>query len=366
MRVFFRHRRLWMIGLLGLLAMVPLIPGCESRRVQIDRIPDEPIALLHWKRRAANNRGQAFENASELPPLPPDPRDPVGAEERSIRAHLEAMESQMLAAKLSKDPGRLVLYWPRTGEIEPVEAAPLNARPLAWSPDHKRLLFVSAHREDRRQLYEYHLERKDLSVLTVGPDEHTRADYDRNGRLVIQRTETTRAPGAAARQTAHLATAGGRLGPPIGENIRAGTLRLMPAGDRIVYEQVKSRRRSHGPTVFESFIATRSTLDGGMEQILARGREPALTPDGSWIVFASPSSAGYRLRRMRPDGTSRVAMSPLNPGGGEERMPSVSPDGEYVAFIEETERTRRLAVRRFDGKQARLLTASGWSEFPVW
>ena len=93
------------------------------------------------------------------------------------------------------------------------------------------------------------------------------------------------------------------------------------------------------------------------------GREPTLTPDGEWIVFASPSTAGYRLRRMRVNGTARVA---IHPGTDEERMPTVSPDGEFIAFIQVEDGKRHLAVRRFDGKAERVLLKEGWSEFPVW
>jgi Tol biopolymer transport system component len=338
--------------------------GCQTRPSEDDALPNEPIALLHWEGKGARVRGEAFGSASELPPDPMDPADPEGAEENSIRVHLDAQSSLRLAAKLGKHAGHLVLFWPETGEIERIEAAPANARPLAWSPDHQRLLFVSAHRDGRRQLYEYNLNREDLTVLTVGPDEHTRADYDARGQLVIQKTESV--AGGRPRQTAHLATSTGRLERQVAEGVRGGTLRILPAGDGIVYEQVKSRPRSDGPTVFESFIAFHGVRTGSQEEILARGREPDITPDGAWIVFASPTSAGYRLRRMRPDGTSRVPMGGLNPGGGDERMPSVSPDGDYVAFIEDKGSSRRLAVRRFDGKRGRVVLASGWSEFPVW
>jgi len=75
------------------------------------------------------------------------------------------------------------------------------------------------------------------------------------------------------------------------------------------------------------------------------------------------STAGYRLRRMRPDGTSKVAISP---GGSEERMPSVSPDGEFVVFVQMNDGRRILTVRRLDGKGERRLVSDGWSEFPVW
>ena len=66
---------------------------------------------------------------------------------------------------------------------------------------------------------------------------------------------------------------------------------------------------------------------------------------------------------MRPDGTSKV---PIGPGGTEERMPTVSPDGEFIAFVQTSNGRRRLAVRRYDGKDERVLVSSGWSEFPVW
>jgi len=101
----------------------------------------------------------------------------------------------------------------------------------------------------------------------------------------------------------------------------------------------------------------------GEQTLLLKGREPALTPDRQWIVFASQSSAGYRLRRMRPDGTSRV---PIGPGGTEERMPTVSPDGRFIAFVQTGYGRRRVTVRRFDGKDERVLITSGWTEFPVW
>ena len=142
-----------------------------------------------------------------------------------------------------------------------------------------------------------------------------------------------------------------------------GTLRYVDAVDRIVYERVRIRERRGAPAELESMIAARDAVPGAPEEILLRGREPTITPDGEWIVFASASSAGYRLRRMRPDGTARV---PISPGGTEERMPSVSPDGAFVAFVRIVDGKRSLAVRRFDGKGERVLVSEGSSDSPVW
>ncbi|MFO0687669.1 MAG: hypothetical protein U0900_03080 [Myxococcota bacterium] len=336
--------------------------GCTSTRVAIETLPDQPIAFLYWVDKASQKRSDAFGKVAELPPLPPNKTDPDGQQELEIRAHLRAEEAVQLGPQLAKNPGRLMLYWPRTGKLERLEAAPPNARPLAWSRDHRRLLFASAHRGEREQLYEYHLDRRDLRPLTHGPDEHPRGDYGPEEGLITLSLHRS-APIGAAESTVHLRGAGEFEGRPVADKVPPGTLRLTPKGDQIVYEQVVPRRRTDGPTQYDSFIATRSLAPGSEERMLLGGREPTLTPDGEWIVFASESTAGYRLRRMRLDGTARVA---IRPGTDEERMPTVSPDGEFIAFIVVESGKRHLAVRRFDGKAERVLLKDGWSEFPVW
>jgi len=353
-----RVRRLVIVGLVlgwGLSA-------CVSSRLEEQDLPERPVAFLHWSDKSGQKRGDIFAKAGEIPPQPPDKVDPERMEELQIRGHLRGDETLVLRAQLSKYPGRLTLVWPRTGKLERIEAAPLDAMPLAWSPDGKRLLMASAHRGDKEQLYEYHVDRKDLSPVTVGPLEHPRGDYDANGQVFVQQIERIRSHGRSA-NTVHRVVSGSRLGRSLATQVPPGTLRVMPEGDRIIYEQVRPRPRRNGATVFESVIAIRSLALGGKERELAKGREPTLTPDGQWIVFASQSTAGYRLRRMRPDGTSRV---PIGPGGTEERMPTVSPDGEFIAFVQFSNGRRRLAVRRYDGKDERVLVATGWSEFPVW
>lgn len=345
-----------------LVVAIALTTGCASPRVTIDTLPDAPIAFMYWSDKAAQKRSEAFAKAGELPPLPEDRNDPEGHRELEIRAYLRAEESLQLSRQLTKQPARLMLYWPRTGKLERLEAAPPDARPLAWSKDHRRLLFASAHRGGREQLYEYHVDRRDLRTLTVGPDEHPRGDYADDDRFVTLALHRA-APVGASESTVRLHDPGDVVGREIAHAVPPGTLRLAPEGDRIVFEDVVPRLRRDGPTQYDSFIAVRAVAPDAEAQQLLRGREPALTPDGEWIVFASPSSAGYRLRRMRLDGTARVA---IHPGTDEERMPTVSPDGEFIAFILVEDGKRHLAVRRFDGKAERVLLKEGWSEFPVW
>lgn len=340
------------------------LSGCASTRLRIESLPDVPIALMYWEDKAAQKRGEVFAKIGELPPLPPSKDDPEGQQTLELEAHLRAEEAVQIRAQLAKHPGRLMLYWPRTGKLERLEAAPPDARPLAWSSDHRRLLFASAHRGQMEQLYEYHLDRRDLRPVSHGPDEHSRGDYggaDELVRLQVHRP----AFGGPSEYTVELVRPGATEAEAetVARGVPPGTLHLTPGADRIVYEQVVPRPRRDGPTSYESFIATRPTREGGEESILLAGREPTLSPDGEWIVFASSSSAGYRLRRMRLDGTARVA---INPGTQEERMPTVSPDGEFIAFIRFENGKRRLAIRRFDGRAERVVLSDGWSEFPVW
>ncbi len=336
--------------------------GCASSRVEVTELPEAPIAFMYWEDKAAQKRGDAFAKLAELPPLPPNKQDPEGQQDLEIRAHLRGEESIQIGPQLAKHPGRLMLYWPRTERLERLETAPPDARPLAWSRDRRRLLFASAHRGEKQQLYEYHLDRRDLRPLTLGPDEHPRGDYGDGDQLITLKVHRPTF-GGASQSAVQIQHGAGAEGPPIATGVPPGTLRLAPRGDRIVYEQVTVRPRRDGPTQYDSFIATRPAQAGGEEQILLAGREPTLSPDGEWIVFASSSTAGYRLRRMRLDGTARVA---INPGTQEERMPTVSPDGEFIAFIRVDNGKRHLAVRSFDGKTERVLLSDGWSEFPVW
>ena len=347
---------------LMLLGTALLPAACQSRRLSPEILPDAPIAFLYWEGRDATKRGEAMAKASEMPGPPPGAEQSEEERLSTLLAHLRGEGPLALQQRLAKHPGRLTLYWPRTGELEELAAAPANALPLAWSVDHQRLLFVSDYRGGRHQLYEYHLARRDLRPVTLGPDEHTRGAYAANGRMAIHRI-TRMGRSGPYQHGLDLADRGGRVLQSLALEGPPGALLLAPDAGRVVYEKVEVRPRRNGPDTFESYIATRDLAGDGAEVVLMRGRDPTLTPDGGWVVFASRSTAGYRLRRMRPDGTSRV---PIGPGGSEERMPAVSPDGEYIAFIRFEGDRRRLAVRSFDGKRERVLIRSGWAEFPVW
>jgi Tol biopolymer transport system component len=99
--------------------------------------------------------------------------------------------------------------------------------------------------------------------------------------------------------------------------------------------------------------------NGSRLQRLTRGAssevDPAWSPDGQWIVFASNrgSPAGrsnYNLYIMAPDGANQCR---LTNGAGSYRQPAWSPDGSWIAYISLLE------------TQAYLIQPDGAQEIPL-
>ena len=332
-------------------------------RVAIETLPEAPIAFMHWADKASQKRSEAFGKVAELPPLPPNKDDPEGQQELEIRAHLRAEEAVQLGPQLAKNPGRLMLYWPRTGKLERLEAAPPDARPLAWSRDHRRLLFASAHRGEREQLYEYHLDRRDLRPLTYGPDEHPRGDYGAGRAARHARAPSRLGRSAPPRARSSCGRSARPRARPIADKVPPGTLRLTPAGDRIVYEQVVPRPRSDGPTQYDSFIATRAAR-GGLRGA-ASARRPGADADPGWrvdrvciVVDRGLSTAAHAARRDRPGGDQ---------SGNPRRAHAHGFARRGIRRLHRRRRRQarsgRSPLRRPGGARA---AKDGWSEFPVW
>ncbi len=91
-----------------------------------------------------------------------------------------------------------------------------------------------------------------------------------------------------------------------------------------------------------------STLNGIQFQI-----EPAWSPDGTKIAFASAREGTFDLYVMGADGTGATRLTSTKEN---DRHPSWSPDGTQIAFSRSTA-LERLYVMNADGTDARRLTA---------
>ena len=144
------------------------------------------------------------------------------------------------------------------------------------------------------------------------------------------------------------------------QNRGAEVVRLSPDGEMLVYVRrspSKAGRLRRPSALVALDVAT------GEERELGPGREPSFSPNGDWIVYSAPSRDGWRLRRMRADGSAR---SPIAAGIRDEKMPSVSPDGRFVVYVRESTGLDRLFVRRMDGTGDRILLDEGAVFAPVW
>jgi Tol biopolymer transport system component len=337
--------------------------GCASvagvRTDELEGLADAPIAMIYWDQQDARRRLDIIDEMQGVP----QGRAQVGyAHIGDVTALVSSQDPNELQRRLATLPGRIALLNPYSLEVMPFPAAPPNARPLAWSPDRKRLLFASYHRDGKTsQLYEYDSESGEVRKLTRGPAHHIEADYASDGRLVVSWVEQKVRKVSAG---IDVQPAGGGIAETLTDDGYGSGVRWSPKGDSIVYVRRADPAGSSASRRDRSTVVSQPVEPGVEPRVLSRGREPVFTPDGEWIVFASQSSKGWQLQRMRSDGSARRSMGRTP---RDERQPAVSPDGRFVVYVSmDDEGQQRLFLRRFDGTGDRRLLAEGAAEYPVW
>lgn len=317
--------------------------ACVGPGVDLEQLPDRPIAIIHRTLDESDRRADLLLR-SQGNPAP----GTVRLEDVGELLGIGADERQQQAAML----GHLALVHPRSGRVERLPAALPGERPLCWSADGDRLLFVSYQRAARPQLYEYSRSTLEIRSVTRGPAAHPFGCYGPGGRLVVARVEAG-GSGLVSRLVLHAPPRAPRFltdGPSDSNPVwshRAGLIAFETAG----------RGGATSIAVVDP--------EGGASRVLTRGRDPVFTPDGQWIVFSASARGRSRLWRIRPDGVGRaqIGQSPYD-----ERHPAVSPDGRYVLFVAEEPGTvaQRILVRPFVGTGQRPLLDREEGTSPTW
>ncbi|HET7232230.1 MAG TPA: hypothetical protein VFJ16_19645 [Longimicrobium sp.] len=109
-------------------------------------------------------------------------------------------------------------------------------------------------------------------------------------------------------------------------------------------------------------------LDTGGRRIVARGENPAWSPDGQWLAFIhfpSGRPARISLRVVRTDGTGERTVFVQDPAGmrwphypspgGWPREPLWSPDGRRIVFTKHFQSGHTLWIINADGTGLRRL-----------
>ena len=333
--------RAFALAALGLVA-------CTGTGIQRTDLPEEPLAFVFRTETEAQERAEVLARAEGRG----EPRRRPG--EGHVRLEdvggwfgLDQSREERRAAML----GRLAFFDLRDDEISIAPFALPGARPLDWSPDHERLL-LSSLRGGSQQLYEWSRSDDHLRAVTHGPAVHPTGCYGPEGRIAYVSIE--HGP-RGSRSRVFVAGRGGAGARPITPGPTDGAPSWAPDGSVIVYEV-----SPHRPNARIAVIDP----EGGEPRIIARGRRPVFTPDGKWVVYSAPTSRGWRLRRMRPDGSGKMTIGGTAPG--EEHAPTVSPDGRFVAYVVERGDRQQLRLRALDGSGDRPLLNHGDGISPAW
>jgi dipeptidyl aminopeptidase/acylaminoacyl peptidase len=330
------------------LVVVGLCVGCATS-LALESLPADPIAALYWTREEARRRNEIIEElagASSLPAEGIATPETLGSLFGTTHDRDEDMR------RLAEWPGHLVLIDPRTGNLQRVDEAPPGARPLAWSADHLRLLYASAHGTGLAQLFEWNRASGEVQRLSDERTAHPFGDYHPDGGLLFA--------GVAA-SGGRLSTSVFRLRPDRGraEVIVSGrafaALRATPDGRSLLVGELEESGHSAREA---APVLKLLPLEPGApeERSIGRGRDPDFSGDGRWLVYSARTTAGWRAVRARSDGSGRVL---LGESGREESSPAASPDGQFVAHVAPEANFDCLFVRRSDGKGERLLSAEG-------
>jgi len=322
--------------------------GAGGGSFRPEALPADPVALTYrttdeiekvQKQLDARAQEMAREKAKEVQRARPAPGSIAGIRESFEARATENAGSDLLA--------HLALYIIPDERTLPADFAAKGDKPVAWSPDHQRLLLVS-ERAGEAQLFEWNRQSDAVTQLTRGEDTVLDGCYGPKGEIAY-------ALGTQLAQTAEGVAGGMRVFVRIpGSEPRAitpGPLDTAPAWSPteplLVYQ-------GRGKSGVDEILAL-DPYAPGAPRYLANGRTPVFTPDGKWVVYSARTGKGWKVFKVRPDGSGKQYIAG---GAMQEVEPAVSRDGKWLLFTgyyEAKPHETDLMVRPFAGGKDRKL-----------
>jgi Tol biopolymer transport system component len=336
--------------LLSVALCAALLYACLGPSFQIRDLPEESIALVYRTREESERRAEILARSKEKP----KPRLPGQG-----RLRLEELGDFLGLGRTAEEKradflGRMALLNPRTGEVETLRFAPRGARPLCWSPDRRRLLYVAAlPGASAQQVFEYDRASGEVHPIARGPYHYLGASYGPDGRFALARLDPRE--GATGRSRIFVTRPGGGGAQPVTPGPVDSWPVWSPDGSVVAYSSLDEA----GKPVIRSV----QPLSGDEPRFVTRGLEPSFSPEGDWLVYTAKRRGRWAIWRVRPDGSGKL---PIGSSAQNERDPTFSPDGRFVVYVAEDKEHQRLMVRSLDGSGNRPLLGSGDGLLPVW
>ena len=322
--------------------------GAAARSFDVQELPADPVALTYRetkeiekieKQLQARAEEKAREEAKQVKRARPAPN--------SVEAIREAFEARAMENAGVDMSARMALYTMPDERRVDAEFATKGDKPLAWSSDHQRLLFLS-ERLGSAQLFEWNRQSDATIPLTNETDTVLDGCYGPKGELAF-------AVGEPLVQGAQGASGGVRLRVRVpGGEVRTVTpgpldtaCTWSPTEPLLVYQ-------SRGKSGIDEIVAV-NPLAPGAPRYLANGRSPVFTPDGKWVVYSSRTNKGWKIFKVRTDGGGKQS---VGAGTMQEVEPSLSRDGKWLLFtgyFEGKPYETDLMIRPFAGGKERKL-----------
>lgn len=340
------------------LALSLLLAGCASRYHARD-LPRDPVAIVY---RSFDERQKLIQEEDHEKKA----QDPSHYRDMSERNELDLDRlARFLGVTSLEDVGKALRG--RLMLLDPIDAKPVEvpfeargARPLDWSPGHRRLLYL-ANERGQPALFEWDRDSGFTRRVSYDEGRYVGGAYGPDGALAFAKVEPMRRD------------ANGRLTGGVRIFVRRkGSGRAVPVTPG-PFDADPTWSPAGGPLVYTSQDANGTPLicavdpsGGGAPVVLAQGRQPRMSRDGRFVVFSARTHKGWRLWRMHPDGRGREL---LGPGPFEEGQPTISPDGRFVLYVgtpKDSKYNTQLMVRPLDGSADIAIKLDGDGLFPVW
>ena len=291
------------------------------------------------------------------------------------------VDAQGQIAFVSRRDGNSEIYVMGTdgGNRRRLTNNPANDHSPSWSPDGKRIAFVSnrdghvhpIHRFPTSEIYVMDADGGNPQNLTNDPHDDRDPSWSPDGNRIafMSRRDGNSeiyVMDADGGNPQNLTNNADPNGHPNDEDPS-----WSPDGAHIVF---RARRKGHVvhnlDTTYEVYVMD---ADGGNEQRLTNNRNnelaPVWSPDGSRIAFMSDrkgegDAANFDIYMMDADGGNQQKLTNNRAWDG---SPSWSPDGERIAFVSDRDENSEIYVMDADGGNQQNLTNNPSGDFgPAW